>query len=77
MRTNFFELESEKVIRVIRPDLGKLVEIIFLVLLHDVLQFIKPVIPHFAEWLNKIRYFFHFFRVNVIVHLPAGLFLFQ
>ena len=37
----------------------------------------EPVIPHFAEWFNKVGYFLHIFYIEVIVDLPAVLFLFQ
>jgi hypothetical protein len=44
---------------------------------HNGFQFIKSVIPHFAEWLDEVGYFFHFFCIEVIVYLPAVLLLFE
>src|SRR6185436_12583589 len=34
-----------------------------IVVFHYGFQFIKPGIPHLAEWFNKICYFFHFFGI--------------
>ncbi len=39
------------------------------------LQVVEPVIPNFTEWLNKIRYFFHFHCIDMVVDFPAVLFL--
>ena len=44
---------------------------------HNCFQFVEPVVPHFAEGLNEIGYFFHFFRIEVIIDLPAVLLLFK
>jgi hypothetical protein len=38
-------------------------------------QFVKPVVPHFAEWFNKIGYFFQFSCMDVIVNFPTQMFL--
>jgi len=44
---------------------------------HYCFQLIKPFIPHFAEWVDKVSYVFHLFGIEVIVYFPTGLPLFE
>ena len=47
------------------------------VILHNGLELIESVVPHFAEGLDKLGDLFHSFCVDLIAYLAAALLLVQ
>src|SRR5690554_1140012 len=48
-----------------------------LVIFHQHLQLIETLVPHLAEWLNKIRHFLHLFCINMVMNLSPILMMLQ